>query len=129
MSRRKRIHGHRRIKRKSPLLNANVATSALEEMGGKVVKDTSKQAIKKIFGATAGGAVGGALLGKTLYDMYEKGQEESGGRTGYVRNENYDPSKSGPRHGEAGSNAQFIPGGTTVKTHKASIWENKESIF
>ena len=66
----------------------------------------------------------------TLYDMYKTGQEEAGGKVGYMKNPNY--VEGGPRHGDADSGAQFIPDPKSEVTkgeHTESIWANKKSIF
>ena len=121
-AKRRCMHG-KRIRKpgapKNPTLADNVVTN-------KVQKDLSKKAITRIAGGVAGKAFGALALGKTLYDMYKSGQETSGGKIGYMKNPNYDPNKESVRHGDAGSNAQFIPdpkSNITKGVHKKSIWE------
>ena len=58
--------------------------------------------------------------------MYKSGQETSGGRVGYEKNPNYDPNAPGDKHGNVGSNAQFIRSDGGEHT---SVWANKKSIF
>ena len=55
----------------------------------------------------AGNLLGGVGIALTLKDMYQSGQKYSGGRVGYEPNPN--AKKGGPKHGDSGSGAQFIP--------------------
>ena len=107
-------------------------------MREKLKKDVGKQAVKRSatylggssFGAAAGKVAGGIGLGMTLYDMYKTGQEQSGGKVGYMQNPNY--VEGGPRHGGADSGAQFIPDPKSQVTkgkHTGSVWDKKKSIF
>ena len=128
MSRRKRLHGRRRVRRKSPLLN----TSAIDEVTQIAKDEVKNKAItagaRTIAGTVGGTVAGGVILGKTLYDMYKKGQEESGGKVGYMPNPN--AKDGGPKHGPAGSGAQFIPDPKSEVTkgkHTGSIWDKKKS--
>ena len=140
MSRRKRIHGHKRTHR-SPLPkvegNRTLDTSSgvdptdvQDFFKSKAKKDLTKKAVTRTIGAVAGNVAGGIGLGMTLYDMYKTGQEEAGGKVGYMKNPNY--VEGGPRHGDADSGAQFIPDPKSEVTkgkHTKSIWANKKSIF
>ena len=98
--------------KKSPLREFNPVQGAAEAEVKDVVK---KKIIKKVASSTAKKALGlgGKLLGaagvvKMGYDAYKGGQKESGGRVGYHKNPNYDSSKAGDKHGDSGSNAQFV---------------------
>ena len=140
MSRRKRIHGHKRTHR-SPLpkiagnrvLDVSSGadpTKAADFVQGKLQKDITKKAVTRTLGAVAGRVAGGVGLAATLYDMYKTGQEEAGGKVGYMQNPNY--VEGGPKHGDADSGAQFIPDPESEITkgkHTESIWANKKSIF
>ena len=140
MSRRKRIHGHKRTHR-SPLpkiagnrvLDVSSGadpTKAADFVQGKLQKDITKKAVTRTLGAVAGNVAGGIGVAATLYDMYKTGQEEAGGKVGYMQNPNY--VEGGPRHGDADSGAQFIPDPESEITkgkHTESIWANKKSIF
>ena len=128
MSRRKRMHGRRRVRRKSPLLN----TSAIDELTNFAKDKAKSEAIKTTARAVAGTVgstvAGGVIVGKTLIDMYKKGQETSGGKLGYMPNPN--AKDGGPKHGPAGSGAQFIPDPKSEVTkgkHTGSIWDKKKS--
>ena len=148
MSRRKRIHGHKRTHRSPlPKITGNRVldtssgvdpTKAADFVQGKISKDVTKKATRRAvtslagskLGAVAGKVAGGISLGMTLYDMYKTGQEESGGKVGYMQNPNY--VEGGPKHGDADSGAQFIPDPKSEVTkgkHTESIWANKKSIF
>jgi len=124
MGRRNRIYGRRR-KRSVLKDTSEVVKTALQEgiIGGvEKLSGSGSNIVSKV-----GRAAPGVGLAATLYSMYKSGQEQSGGKVGYVRNPK--AKEGGPKHGEAGSGAQFIPGGTTVKEHVPSIWDNKKSIF
>jgi len=69
----------------------------------KIAKNFGKKVLKG-----AGRLAGGLGLAAMAYDAYKSGQEHSGGRVGYEKNPNYDPSKGGDKHGNADANAQFI---------------------
>ena len=108
MSRRKRIHGHKRTHR-SPLPkvegNRTLDTSSgvdptdvQDFFKSKAKKDLTKKAVTRTIGAVAGNVAGGIGLAATLYD----------------------------------SGAQFIPDPKSEVTkgeHTESIWANKKSIF
>ena len=76
-------------------------------------------------------ALGALAVPSLLYDFHQSGQKHSGGRIGYKKNPNYDPNKKGPKHGDIGSNAQFIPT-KGRKHHEGFMAESKKktkSIF
>ena len=124
MSRRKKMYGRRRkrsvFKDKSEIIKTAVQEGVIG--GVEKLSGTGSKLLSKV-----GRAAPGVGLAATLYSMYKSGQDKSGGKVGYVRNPN--AKEGGAKHGSAESGAQFIPGGTTVKTHKPSIWDNKKSIF
>ena len=124
MSRRKRIYGRRRkrsvFKDKSEIIKTAVQEGVIG--GVEKLSGTGSKLLSKV-----GRVAPGVGLAATLYGFYKSGQDKSGGKVGYVRNPN--AKEGGAKHGSAESGAQFIPGGTTVKTHKPSIWDNKKSIF
>ena len=100
------------------------------EVTGKITK-VADDAISLTAAAGMGSRLGPAGLAYTLYDMYSRGQKHSGGRIGYEKNPNYDPNKKGPKHGDIGSNAQFIPT-RGKKHHEGFMAESKKktkSIF
>lgn len=65
---------------------------------------------------TAASVVGVGAIAYGGYKAYKKGQEMSGGRVGYEKNPNWDPSKGGDKHGGRDSGAQFIPKGDKEHT-------------
>ena len=95
MSRRKRIHGHKRTHRSPlPKITGNRVldvssgadpTKAADFVQGKLQKDITKKAVTRTLGAVAGRVAGGIGIAATLYDMYKEGQETSGGRVGYTK--------------------------------------------
>ena len=113
---------------------------ATESGSKKYAKDQAKkQAVKTAssFGSKAGrvARLGGRLMGAAGIvsmgvEAYKKGQETSGGRVGYEKNPNYDPTKEGSKHGGRDSNAQFVPKGDKKHT---DFWSdakkaNKENV-
>ena len=146
MSRRKRIHGHKRTHRSPlPKIGGNRVldvssgadpTKVGDFVQGKLQKDITKKTAKRAvtslagskLGTIAGNVAGGIGLAATLYDMWSTGQEEAGGRVGYTKNPNY--VEGGPKHGDADSGAQFIPDPKSEVTkgkHTGSIWDKKKS--
>ena len=124
MSRRKKMYGRRRkrsvFKDKSEIIKTAVQEGVIG--GVEKLSGTGSNVLSKV-----GRVAPGVGLAATLYGFYKSGQDKSGGKVGYVKNPN--AKEGGAKHGSAESGAQFIPGGTTVKTHKPSIWDNKKSIF
>jgi len=66
---------------------------------------------------------GGVGVGVLLHDFYKSGQESSGGKYGYKQNPDY--TGKGPKHGDAGDNAQFIP--TKGKHEDMFQWDPKST--
>ena len=66
-------------------------------------------------------------IAEFLYSGYTSGQKSSGGRYGFEQNPSYDASKTGVKHGDASSNAMFIP--TKGRAYKDMFSIGKSKII
>ena len=127
--------------KKSPLRQVKVSNigtgsstgnSAVDKLAGKGGDYGVKNVLNKMgkFGKFLGRANVVAGTAMALKEFYDAGQEGSGGRYNYMKNPNYDPSKPGDRHGDAGTNAEFIPKPnpfTGKETKHTSFWDNAKN--
>ena len=128
--------------KKSPLPQVKVSNigtggstgnSAVDKLAGKGGDYGVKNVLNKLgrFGKFLGRANVVAGTGMFLKEAYDAGQEQAGGRFGYEKNPNYDPNKkSSGRHGDVGTNAEFIPKKnvfTGKETKHTSFWDNAKN--